>query len=268
MMTPRRIGRRALVTAAALALACACSSPAEQEAAPRWIPLFNGHDLDGWTPKFAGHELGENYRNTFRVEEGLLRVAYDEYETFEGKFGHLFFDTPFERYRMRVEYRFVGEQCPGGPGWAFRNSGVMLHCQTPESMALGQDFPVSIEAQMLGGDGARERTTANLCTPGTNVVMKDELVLRHCIDSTSRTYHGDDWVVLELEVRGGEIIRHVMDGEVVLEYSQPQLDDRDADAHRLLALGAELVLEGGHISLQAESHPLDFRRVELLPLDD
>ncbi len=261
---PRLNGRLPL-----LLLTAACSSVQDGPAStgPEWISLFNGHDLERWTPKFAGHPLGENPKNTFRVEDGLLRVVYDDYSEFKGKFGHLFFETPFQHYRMRVEYRFIGEQCSGGPGWAFRNSGVMLHGQAPESMALDQDFPVSIEAQMLGGAPEGDRPTGNLCTPGTNVVMDGELDQHHCTDSTSETYRGDDWVVLELEVQGSDVIRHLMDGEVVLEYQQPQLDDRDADAQRLLAAGAELLLDGGYISLQAESHPLDFRRVELLPLD-
>ena len=240
---------------------------AEPARAPAWIPLFDGRDLDGWRVKITGYELDDNFANTFRVEDGILRVAYDGYESFDGRFGHLFFDTPLLNYRLRVEYRFVGEQCPGGPGWAFRNSGVMLHGQSPESMARGQEFPASIEAQMLGGDGEHPRTTANLCTPGTHVVMEGELVRRHCTNSTSETYHGDQWVTMELEVRGHEIIRHVMDGEVVLEYSAPQLDESDADARRLLAAGAEKLLSGGFISLQAESHPVEFRTVELLRLE-
>jgi hypothetical protein len=271
---PRRSGPG---LAAALALA-ACTadgrpsaSPApdvpQQPAVAEWIPLFNGRDLDGWVVKITGRELGADPLHTFRVEDGVLKVDYGRYERFDGRFGHLFFGVPFERYRLRVEYRFLGEQTPGGPGWAFRNSGAMLHCQAPETMAVGQEFPVSIEAQILGGDGEHERSTANLCTPGTHVVMNGELVTRHCTNSTSRTYPGDGWVTLEIEVRGGDVIRHIVEGEIVLSYTEPQLDPNDADAQRLLALGAPKVLSGGYIALQAESHPLEFRRVELLPLD-
>lgn len=260
---------RLLALCSSLVLSSCNSSPQEDpdDPAAGWVQLFNGVDLDGWTPKFLGEELGVNYLNTFRVEDGVLRVSYDGYEKFDGRFGHLFFETPFSHYRIRVEYRFVGEQCPGGPGWAWRNSGVMLHGQSPESMTVGQDFPVSIEAQMLGGDGSSPRSTANLCTPGTNVVMGEDLVRRHCINSTSETYHGDGWAVIELEVRGNEVIRHLMDGEVALEYRQPQLDERDGDAQRLLASGSNLQLSQGSISLQAESHPVEFRRVELLELE-
>ena len=235
--------------------------PAEQ-----WIPLFNGKDLDGWTPKITGHELADNWNDTFRVEGGVLRVAYDRYKDFGGHFGHLFYKDKFSHYRLRVEYRFVGAQTPGGPGWAVRNSGVMLHCQPPETMTKDQEFPVSIEVQFLGGDGKADRTTANLCTPGTHVEMDGQLVTRHCTNSRSKTYHGDQWVTVELEVRGGEVVRHLIDGRVVLEYHKPQLDEKDKDAQPLLAKGAPKLLSEGYISLQAESHPVEFRKVELMQL--
>jgi hypothetical protein len=239
------------------------AGPPGDETEEAWIQLFNGKDLTGWTAKIRGHEPGENFGNTFRVEDGILKVSYDAYETFEGRFGHLFYEQPFSSYVIRVEYRFVGEQVPGGPGWALRNSGIMIHGQPPQSMGIDQSFPVSIEVQLLGGDGTNERPTANLCTPGTHVVMNGELVKRHCTSSRSRTYHGDAWVTVEVEVRGHEIIRHLIDGKPVLEYSLPQLDPDDADAQKLLADGREKLLTGGTISLQSESHPIEFRKVEL-----
>jgi len=253
----------------AVVLGAACGSArAPEEPAPEgWIPLFNGRDLDGWVVKLAGRELGDDPWRTFRVEGGVLRVCYDGYETFDGRFGHLFFRTPFERYRLRVEYRFVGEQTPGAPGWAWRNSGVMLHCQAPETMAVEQGFPVSLEAQFLGGDGGARRPTANLCTPGTEVMIGGAPVREHCVDSSSETFHGDRWVTVELEVHGGDVIRHWIDGQVVLEYTAPRLDATDPDARRLLDAGSAVALERGYIALQAESHPIEFRRVELLPLD-
>jgi hypothetical protein len=254
----------ALIVAAALAApACAKKEgPASPAKDSGWVSLFNGRDLEGWTPKFAGQAAGVNYKNTFRVEGGVLQVSYEGYEKFEGEFGHLFYKEPFGRYVLRVEYRFVGEQTPGGPSWAFRNSGVMFHSQSPESMGLAQSFPVSIEAQFLGGNGTDERPTANLCTPGTNVVIARELVTRHCTDSSSATYHGDRWVTVEIEVNGGGIVRHIIDGKAVIEYEQPQLDPADADGAKLIRDGV-LVLDKGYIALQAESHPLEFRKVEI-----
>jgi hypothetical protein len=232
-----------------------------------WVPLFNGKDLTGWIPKVRHSDAGENFGNTFRVEDGLLKVRYDGegYATFGERFGHLFYKEPFSNYRLRVEYRFVGDQCPGGPGWAIRNSGVMVHGQDPATMARDQDFPVSIEVQLLGGNGRDPRTTSNLCTPGTNVVMNGELKKQHCISSSSKTYHGEQWVTAEIEVHNSEIIKHIIDGEVVLEYQQPQLDDREERARKLSRDG-NLLLSGGTISLQSESHPIDFRKVEILIL--
>ncbi|WP_169972715.1 3-keto-disaccharide hydrolase [Tautonia rosea] len=252
-----------------LALSGAILSPStagEPLPEDQWIPLFNGTDLEGWTPKFAGSDAGENVKNTFQVVDGLLTVSYDEYEDYDNRFGHLISNDSYSNYRLRAEYRFIGDQCPGGPSWAFRNNGLMLHSQAAESMTKDQNFPVSIEVQLLGGFDQGERPTANLCTPGTHVVMNGELLTRHCTNSSSKTYRGDQWVTVELEVRGGEVIRHYVDGELVLEYEKPQLDPDDPDAKRLIQ-GDKLILSEGRIAIQAESHPTQFRCIEIMPLD-
>jgi hypothetical protein len=232
-----------------------------------WIPLFNGKDLQGWTPKITKHDFGDNYADTFRVENGVLKVAYDKYPKFANQFGHLFSEHKYSNYRLRIEYRFVGDQCPGGPEWALRNSGVMIHCQPPETMTKDQEFPVSIEVQFLGGNGTDKRATGNVCTPGTNIVMKDKLITRHCTDSTSKTYHGDEWVTVEVEVHGNGTIKHKIDGETVMEYEKPQLDERDPDGRRLIKDGDKMIHDG-YIALQSESHPIEFRKVEILPLKE
>jgi hypothetical protein len=240
---------------------------AEKSAEENWLQLFNGKDLNNWQIKFKGHELGDNYNNTFRVEDGLLRVSYENWEEWNGTFGHIFYNGEFSHYRLRVEYRFVGNQVKNGPGWAFRNNGLMLHGQPAETMELDQDFPTSIEVQLLGGSGTGERSTMNLCTPGTNVVMDDVLVEQHCINSKSKTYNGDQWVSVEVEVHGNEIIRHFVDGEEVMHYTQPQLDPRDTTYSKLLNLYGDKMITKGSISLQAESHNTDFRKIELLVIE-
>src|SRR5690554_4227362 len=193
-----------------------------------WIQLFNGEDLDGWIPKIRYHEVGENYGNTFRVEDGMIKVRYDDgYDTFDDRFGHLFYKDEFSHYLLRLEYRFVGEQCPGAPGWAYRNSGIMLHGQSPESMTVDQDFPASLEFQLLGSDSTRLQVTGSVCTPGTNMVMNGELILDHCTQSNSEYYMDDQWVTAEVEVRGNEVIKHIINGDTVMVYNQPQLDDRE-----------------------------------------
>ncbi len=257
---------RTTLIASFLLLAGSLTATAQDATESGWKPLFNGKNLDGWKVKIKGYDLGENFGDTFRVEDGVLKVAYDQYDRFDGRFGHLFYEQPFSHYVLRLEYRFVGDQAPEGPTWAVRNSGIMIHGQTPESMGKDQNFPVSVEVQLLGGVGENERPTGNVCTPGTHIVMDGELVTRHCINSRSKTYRGDEWVVAEVEVRGSRFVRHVIEGETVLEYSQPQLDPGDGDAKKLIR-DDQLLLEGGTISLQAESHPVEFRRIEIRELD-
>ncbi len=242
----------------------------KNDAGPKWVSIFNGKDFTGWTPKFTGSDLGVNYKDTYRVEDGLMKVSYDKWEKWGGEFGHIFYKTPYTKYKFRITYRFVGDQIKGGPGWAFRNNGVMLHCQDPKSMSKGQDFPVSIEVQMLGGSGRGKRTTGNLCTPGTNVVMDGKLYKGHCFNSNSKTYHGDQWVTLEIEVDGSNSVKHIHEGKVVLEYTEPQLDPRDGDAKKLiegLKDPKNLLLDRGYISIQAESHPIEIKSMEVMDLE-
>ena len=231
-----------------------------------WRSLFNGQDIDDWHIKISKHELDENYANTFRVEDGLMKVRYDGYEDFDRQYGHIFHKQPFSYYLYRVEYRFVGEQAPGGEGWAFRNSGVMLHGQSPLSMTKDQDFPISIEGQLLGGDGENPRPTSNLCTPGTNVVIDGELFTSHCLNSSSKTYHGDQWVIADFLVLGDSIIHHILEGDTVLTYHQPQIGGGNVSNHDPgVKVDGQLISEG-YISLQSESHPIDFRRVDIFDL--
>ena len=243
----------------------ACDSGERGQNHQSWVRLFNGKNLEGWNVKITGHELNDNYANTFRVENGILKISYDQYEQFEGKFGHIFYKDKYSHYILRLEYRFVGDQTPGGPEWAFRNSGIMVHSQPPKSMSKDQDFPISIEVQLLGGNGIEERSTGNVCTPGTHIVMEGKLVTRHCIDSSSKTYHGDQWVTMAVEVRGSTAIKHIVNGEIVLEYDNPQLDENDPDTRKLMKKDDKM-LHDGYISLQAESHPVEFRKIEILLL--
>ena len=258
-------------TLALLLLGAAASGSSAQnnnQTDGEWISLFNGQNLDNWQVKFTGQPLGVNFRDTFRVEDGLLSVSYENWDGFNNEFGHLFYDQVFSHYLLRVEYRFVGEQVNQGPPWAFRNNGMMLHSQDPRTMTLPQEFPVSIESQLLGGNGSDPRTTLNVCTPGTNMVMDNELITRHCTNSSSDTFHGDQWVTVELEVRGSESLVHRVNGETVFELQHIQLDPTDPDAQALISKGSEIVLSEGYVAIQAESHPTQFRKIDLLPLSN
>jgi hypothetical protein len=232
-----------------------------------WEPLFNGKDLQNWTPKITGYPAGDNFGNTFRVENGLLVVRYDAYDAFENRFGHLFFNKPYSYYRLRIEYRFTGQQVLGGPSWAFRNSGVMIHGQTPESMGLHQDFPVSIEVQFLGSTPEEQRPTCNLCTPGTHVKMEGKLFTPHCVNSKSVPLQGDQWVTAEVVVLGDSLIQHFVNGAEVIRYEAPQLGGGNVNGQQLSWGKEGELIKSGTLSLQSESHPVEFRKVELLNLE-
>lgn len=243
------------------------NSSNKENIAEQWQALFNGKDLSGWQAKITGYPLGENFGNTFRVEDGLLQVRYDQYDSFDNRFGHLFYQTPYSNYRLRIEYRFLEEQAPNGPDWAYKNSGVMIHGQTAKSMMKDQDFPISIEVQMLGGKGdSTERPTANLCTPGTDVMMDGKWLGQHCLSSTSETIHDDTWVTLEVLVMGDSLIEHLVNGKSVMKYSKPRIHGGVVNKYNPRAKPDGKPLVSGTISLQSESHPIDFRKVEILEL--
>ncbi|SHE52696.1 3-keto-disaccharide hydrolase [Pedobacter caeni] len=256
-----------LKTTLSLIIALTFSFINQSSAQKGWIDLFNGKDLNDWNIKISKHDYKDNYANTFRVEDGLMKVSYDGYGDFDQQYGHIFYKKPFSYYLLEVTYRFVGEQAKGGEGWALRNSGAMLHGQAPETMLKDQDFPISVEAQILGGDGTHIRHTSNLCTPGTQVVYDGKLFTPHCLDSKSKTYAGDQWVKAEFLVLGDSVIKHIIDKEVVLEYSKPQIGGGNVANYDPKMKEDGKALTGGYISLQSESHPIEFKKVRLFNLE-
>lgn len=231
-----------------------------------WINLFNGKDLKDWNIKIAKHNYNENFGNTFYVQDGLMKVKYDGYEKFDQQYGHIFYKKPFSYYLLKVEYRFVGEQAKGGEGWALRNSGAMLHCQDPATILKDQDFPISVEAQLLGGNGKDERPTGNVCTPGTTIEIKNNLFTPHCLNSTSKTYHGEQWVTAEFLVLGDSLIKHIINGDTVLTYTKPKIGGSNVTNFDPKVKQDGKPLTEGYIALQSESHPVEFRAVKLFNL--
>jgi len=270
-----------LVVICSLLFIAACQPGLNFSDKEEWISLFNGTDLSGWDIKIAGYELNHNYNETFVVVDSMIRIRYDDYEEFNDAFGHMYYELPFSYYKLRFDYRFVGEQLKGGASWNVRNSGVMLHSQSAASNEFGQGFPVSVELQLLGGLNEGERTTANVCTPGTAVELGDTVNYNHCISSSSLTYHGDQWVHVEAVVMGGEYMSFIVEGDTVLSFQRPQVgggfiseqnQGRDWDEFGIIRdkeqwIGKSgSVLTEGYIALQAESHPIDFKNIELLDL--
>lgn len=230
----------------------------------KWVSLFNGNNLDGWTMKIAGHKIGENFGNTFRVKDSILSIRYDEYgDNFNNRFGALYFDKKLTNYRLKLEYRFVGETAPGAPEWGYRDSGVQFHCQPPTTVKLDQQFPVCLEYNLHGGNGTDERPIGEICANGTFVEVNGKKNESYCTPATiKKTFHGDQWVTLELDVKDGKIT-HYANGEEILTYKNPTFNPEHE-------LGKEFIVDGdttvkdGYISLQSNSHPIDFRKIELI----
>ncbi len=233
-----------------------------------WVNLFNGKNLNDWIVKIHHHETGDNYGNTFRVEDGMIKVRYDQYDKFNDRFGHLYFKTPFSYYHLKLEYRFTGDWRKDAPVYTELNSGVMFHSQDPNTMPKEQDWPISIEMQFLGGlsDG-KPRPTGNMCSPGTHVEFNGKLDTRHCINSTSKTYTGDQWIKVDLIVLGDSLITHIINGDTVLQYSHPQIGGPVVNRFNPAQKPDGKLLTNGFIALQSEGQPIDFRNIQLLNLE-
>ena len=251
-----------------LLLVFAQHARAQEASEQAWISLFNGHDLEGWITKIHRHEVGENYGETFRVEDGIIQVRYDAYGDFNEQFGHLYYEQPYSYYHLVVEYRFAGELHQGAPPYTLLNSGVMFHSQDPRTMPKEQNWPISVEVQFLAGLGdGRPRPTGNMCSPGTEVVYEGQIDPRHCINSTSETYEGNQWVRAEAIVLGDSLVTHIVSGDTVLQYTQPQIGGGIVEGYDPALKQDGKLLTEGYIALQSEGQPIDFRRVELLNLE-
>jgi Domain of Unknown Function (DUF1080) len=258
-----------IIAVSVLLLLSSCQSQQSAQKNQQWIPLFNGKDINDWFVKIHHHAVNTNFGNTFRVEDGMIKVRYDEYGDFNDQFGHLYYKTPFSWFHLVVEYRFVGELQKGAPSYTLRNSGVMFHSQDPRTMPVEQDWPISVEMQFLGGLGdGKPRPTGNMCSPGTEVVYQGKIASSHCISSSSKTYDGDQWVRAELIVLGDSLVTHVINGDTVLRYSKPQIGGGVVNRYDPTIKQDGKLLSSGFIALQSEGQPIDFRKVELRDLSN
>ncbi len=251
-----------LFALAFLVLQLGCVAQQKKSTSGEWVSLFNGKDINNWTVKIHHHEVGDNYGNTFRVEDGVIKVRYDQYDQFNDRFGHLYYNQPFSSYHLKLEYRFTGEWRKDAPPYTIKNSGVMFHSQDPRTMPKEQDWPISVEMQFLAGLGdGQPRPTGNMCSPGTDVVYQGRIDPRHCIESTSKTYEGEQWVRAELIVLGDSLVTHIINGDTVLQYAKPQIGGGVANRFDPAQKTDGKLLKSGFIALQSEGQPIDFRNI-------
>ena len=207
----------------------------------------------------------------------MIRVDYSDYEKFDNQFGHLYSHKPYSFYKVKLQYRFVGDHLADAPDWADRNSGVMIHSQSAQSVNLNQNFPVSLEFQFLCGNGKDTVPTGNVCTPGTFITYDGKTFLGHIQNSNSKTYLKNEWINAEADVYGDSLIRHIINGDTVLTYTNTMIGEGFVSntnnwtwaniTDSLFWINrANTPLSEGHIALQAESQPVDFRRIEILDL--
>jgi len=264
-----RLLTQAMVIGLAALLGCTPKAKVHVEApAGQWVSLFNGKNLDGWTVKLAGQDVNDNYRNTFRVEKGLLKVRYDQYAGFGDRFGSLYYNQKLSHYWLRVEYRFVGDLAPGAPSWAYKNSGIQLHSQAPQTLRKDQQFPVSVEFDLVGSRSFGSHPTGDVCHYGTSISIDGAPLKEQCSKLSDIVIRDDRWVTALAEVDGARSVRQIVDGNLVVQYTDLALDPKNPDASALLAHGADPKLSSGYISLQSNGAPVEFRRIEMLPIGD
>lgn len=253
----------------AMTLAFTSSATAQKNASHQhWKQLFNGKDIKDWIVKINHHEVGEDPANTFRVEDGMVKVRYDKYDKFNQQYGHLYYKRPYAYYHLKFEYRITGEWRKDAPSYTIRNSGVMIHSQDPRTMPKEQDWPISVEFQLLAGlDDGKPRPTGNMCSPGTDVVYKGKIDPRHCIESSSKTYGLNEWVKGEIIVLGDSLVTHIINGDTVLQYSKPQIGGGVVTNFDPKIKQDGKLLSSGFIALQSEGQPVDFRNITILNLE-
>src|SRR5688572_18375137 len=218
--------------------------------------------------KIHHHPVNVNFGNTFRVEEEIIKVRYDQYGNFNDQFGHLYYKTPFSHFHLTLEYRFTGELQRGAPEYTLLNSGVMFHSQDPRTMPKEQNWPISVEMQFLAGLGdGKPRPTGNMCSPGTEIVYQGKMYDGHCLNSSSKTFDRDEWVRADLIVLGDSLITHIINGDTVLQYSKPTMGGGVVAGYDSAVWQPGKPLMSGYIALQSEGQPIEFRNIELMDLE-
>ena len=247
----------------------ACNPAKETKTERTWVKLFNGTDINDWIVKVHHHDVGVNFGNTFRVEDGMIKVRYDQYDDFNDQFSHLYYKKAFSHFHLKLEYRFVGELQKGAPEYTLLNSGVMFHSQEPKSILKEQNWPISVEMQFLAGLGdGNPRPTGNMCSPGTEIVYDGKQYDGHCLNSSSKTFDKDEWVRAELIVLGDSLISHLINGDTVLQYSRPKMGGGVVQGYDSAIWQVGKALRSGYIALQSEGQPIDFRNIEIMDLSD
>ncbi|MEC7771761.1 MAG: DUF1080 domain-containing protein [Bacteroidota bacterium] len=200
--------------------------------------LFNGQDLSGWHVDVPEMDTIPNTINPFIVRNGMLVSLGDPR-------GHLITDDSYKNYRLNVEYRFAG-----APG----NCGVLVHASEPR--ALYKMFPKSIEVQMQHGDA------------GDFWVIVEDIEVDNMEE---RRGPKEEWGTTEGTKRR---IPNLTDGsenelgqwnEMIIECVNNEIKVWvNGD---LVNYGYNATTDSGQIALQAEGAEVEFRKINLKPIE-
>ena len=249
-------------------LLASCMEKVDESNIENWEAIFDGTNLSDWTPKFMGFDVGENYKNTFRLTDSLIHVSYDQYDSFNNEFGHLFFKKKYSHYRLRATYRFMDVELKNRPDWAFANNGLMLHSQPVKTMAKDQPFPLSIEFQLLQGYVDEiGRATGRFCTPACEVDYEGSQYPYHCqVDYAGPVHPLETWVEVEAIVYGDSLVHHVVEGDTVVTYTNIRIGGDLSEGLNTDKFVSGNPLSDGYIALQAEGHDTQFKKIKILNL--
>jgi hypothetical protein len=99
------------------------------------------------------------------------------------------------------------------------------------------------------------------------VFYQGELDPRHCISSSSETYQWDQWVKADLIVYRDSLVIHMVNGDTVLVYSNPQIGGEVVDGFDPDIKQDGTPLTSGYIGLQAEGQGVVFRNLKMRNLE-
>ena len=252
---------------ALVSLIGSAQSPSDKADRRDWIQLFDGKSLDGWVPKITGYPLEKTTptpsasstapcrrRPTGPRRREQIRPSF--LPTSEVLLLH-------RRRRVPLHRRAGGRRSRLGHSQQWPDVAQPVAAIDVE----GPGFPISVEVQLLGGlPNGKPQSTANMCSPGTQVFIDGTMVKGHCLDSKSQTYAGDQWVRVEVAVRGGERLIHKVEGQTVLEYEKPTIGGGEVNKFDPAVKVDGTLLTDGYIEIQGESHPTEFRKIEVLNL--
>lgn len=201
------------------------------------LELFNGRDLTGWHVDVPEMDNKPDAINPFIVRNGLL-------VSLGTPGGHLITDAIYKNYRLVAEYRFAAK-----PG----NCGVLVHASTPR--ALYKMFPKSLEVQMM-----HENAGDFWC------IIEDIKVP----DMVVRRGPEEEWGITEGKNRR---ILNLTDGSEKKpgEWNTMVIECYDREVKvwvngDLVNYGFDCTANEGQIAVQAEGSEVEFRKLELAPI--